>query len=539
MTGAPVRRPSGLKQTFFRVGPATLLVQVTSFASSIALATLLGPSTSTDAYYLALSVPALAYAVLLAAVRLGGIPALTEIAHKRSPDEFRQSCREVVSATTIAAVLMSIVVTAVMLVVLPAAAGGSARLHELTREFMVELTPYTVTGALIGVLGAILAVRGKFAVSILVLLFEPGLKTVLLILFHRQLGAQALIIGSVVGNLGAVVLLWGILWRDGLPLTPGAFRNSPVVRDVLKVSAPLLVSQSVLQFNPVIDRTFAAGLGAGSVTVFELGVRLFTAPAALVAATVAAPLAATWSARFAESGWEAVTSSLTRVILAIFLLVPPLVAVGFVLRRQVVDLAYSGHLYSASSISKTAAVLGMLLLGLLPQILVSPLATLFIVRRETVFPMKVGIANCVLNSVLDYLLRGPLGVAGIALSTTLTLAILCVVYVWAANRRWGLGSTIRAVWKPAAISLGSAGAIGAVSFVIVEATGPYGSRPVELLAILCIAAFGLLAQWAIVTVAAAYGSGADMLDIPGLARVRLLLGRTDAYMLQVGRSGSR
>ena len=69
---------------------------------------------------------------------------------------------------------MSVLVTAVMLVVLPAAAGGSSRLHTLTRLFMVELSPYAVTGALIGVLGAILAVRGKFAITTLALLFEPG-----------------------------------------------------------------------------------------------------------------------------------------------------------------------------------------------------------------------------------------------------------------------------------------------------------------------------------------------------------------------------
>lgn len=528
--------PSGLRRTFFQVGPATLLVQLASFGSSIALATLLGPSTRTDAYYLALSVPALAYVVLIAAVRLGGIPSLTEIAHTRSPEEFRQACREIVSATTVAAVVLSVVATAVMIVVFPAV-GGSARLHSLTREFMLELSPYAVTGALIGVLGGVLAVRGRFAISIVVLLFEPALKTVLLILFHGPLGAQALIAGSVLGNLAAVVVLWGALWRDGVHITPAHFHGSPVVRAVVKISAPLLISQSVLQFNPVIDRAFAAGLGPGSVTVFELGVRLFTAPAVLLAATLTAPLAATWSARFQESGWEAVTASLTRVLLAICLLVPPVVAVGFVLRREVIEFAYSSHAYSALAISHTSAVLGMLLLGLLPQILISPLATLFIVRKETVFPMKVGIANCVLNGLLDYALRGPLGVAGIALSTTLTLTILCGVYFWAADVRWGLGAAARVVWKPATISIASACVIAALSLMIVNVTGPYESRPMQLLAIVCIGTFGFLAQWTALAVGAAYGSGADILGIPGLGRVRLLLGRTHAYLLPIGRGG--
>ena len=112
------RASGGLRRIFFRVGPATLFVQLVSFASSVALATLLGPSTRTDAYYLALSVPALAYAVLIAAVRLGGIPVLTKIAHSGSPAEFTRTSRELMTATGAAAAVMSIVLTTVMIVLI-------------------------------------------------------------------------------------------------------------------------------------------------------------------------------------------------------------------------------------------------------------------------------------------------------------------------------------------------------------------------------------------------------------------------------------
>jgi putative peptidoglycan lipid II flippase len=539
MSAASVPAPRGLRHTFVRVGPATLVVQSMSFASSVALATQLGPSTQTDAYYLALSVPALAYAVWIAALRLGGVPALTEIAHHRSPEEFRRSCREVLSATAVAATLISLLVITIMIVVLPVASGGSPRLHTLTRLFMVELSPYMVTGALMGVLGAVLGVRGKFAITTLALGFEPGLKAVLLILFHGRLGAQALVIGSVVGNCCAVMLLWAVLWRDGVQLTLGRFRGSPVVRNVVKVSAPLLISQSVLQFNPLIDRAFAAGLGPGSVTVFELGLRVFLAPVTLLVATLTAPLAATWSARFEERGWQAVTASFTRVIVTIFLLVPPLVALGIVLGKQLIGLMYSSHAYSAAAIGKTASVFAMLLAGLLPMMLIPAFATLFIVQRETVFPMKVGIANCILNAVLDFVLRGPLGLAGIALSTSITLTVLCGVYAWAAKRRWGLGSASRTVWKPAALSFVSAGVIGAVSLLVLGITGPYTSAPVQLAAIGCIGGLGLLAQWGVMTVGAVYGIGADGVDIPGLKRMRMLLRHAADGQSAVATAGRR
>ena len=153
--------------------------------------------------------------------------------------------------------------------------------------------------------------------------------------------------------------------------------------------------------------------------------------------------------------------------------------------------------------------------------------------------MKAGIANFILNAVLDLVLRGPLGVAGIALSTSITLAILCGVYAWAANRRWGLVSARRAPWKPAALSLTSAGVIGAASLLVVEITGPYTSRLVQLCAIACIGGLGLLAQWGVMTVGAVYGTGADMLDIPGLRRTRMVLRRAADGQPVVASAGRR
>ena len=383
-----------LKQTFLKLVPASLLVQILSFGSSIVLATQLGASTRTDAYYLALSVPLVAYTVLLAGIRWGGIPALTTVAREETHDDFERACSELVTATLVASAIASVIVTAVMIIVLPAAAGGSAQLSSLTRLFMLELMPYAVTGAMLGTLGAILAVTGRFVVATLMLAFEPALKSILVILYREQLGVQALVIGNLVGNLLAVVVLWIVVRRAGIRLTFGDGRRSSVVRSVFKLSAPLVISQAVLQFNPLIDRTTAASLGAGDITELELGLRLFSAPVLLLTAAMIAPLAASWSSRLATDGWEAVTRSFARVVAAVFLITTPVIIAGIAVRHQLVALLYGSHAYTPTAVSRTADVLGMLLLGLVPRILIIPLSTLFVIREDTVFPMKVGIVNC-------------------------------------------------------------------------------------------------------------------------------------------------
>jgi putative peptidoglycan lipid II flippase len=431
--------------------PASLMLQVLSFASSIVLATVLGASTQTDAYYLALSVPLVAYAVLLAAIRLGGVPVLTDVSHACSPDELATASSELVSGTLVAASLLTAVITAVMLLVLPAAAGAGPKLSELMRWFMLELSPYAVTGALVGVLGAILAVRGHFVAPMLVLGLEPIAKSVLLLLFSHQLGAQALVIGNVSGNMIAVAVLWWLTVRGGPRLSLVRFRHSTVVRRVFKLSLPLVISQAVLQLNPLIDRTTAAPLGRGSVTVFELGSRVFAAPTTLIGVVLITPLVASWSARFAEEGWPTVVASFGRGVRAILAMVPPAIAVGFLLRTNLVKIAYGSHRYGPSAVSRTADVLGALLFGMPAQLLIVALSTMFVVRGNTIVPMIIGIANCIINAAFDLALRGPLGVAGIALSTSVTLTILCVAYAEEARRRWGMFD-LKGLGRPALAS---------------------------------------------------------------------------------------
>jgi putative peptidoglycan lipid II flippase len=409
---------------------------------------------------------------------MGAIPMLTGVSQRESARTLSTACSELITATIVAATLLCMVGTGIMLLILPALAGGSPHLLVLTRQYMIELSPYAVSGAVLGALTAILAVKGMFAIPALMLGSEAVLKVALVLLFP-QLGAQALVIGSLAGNLLAVLVLWELVRRRGIELRLAGFWASPMVRGVIKLTGPLLVAHTVLQFNPLIDRATAAALGAGNVTAVEFGARLYGAATTLLATTLVAPLATTWSARLATDGWAPVWRSFSRVVVAVVLLVPPLAIAGFLVRRDLIALIYQSHAYSGVAVSRTADVFGLLLLGLAAEILIVPLATLFVIRGDSVFPMKIALANVVLNTVLDLALRGPYGVGGIAASTALTYTILCAAYFMEAHRRWG-SIDLRIVCRPMAVSSASCISIVA-SYVALVGLGHFGhSRGQEL-----------------------------------------------------------
>jgi putative peptidoglycan lipid II flippase len=422
-----------LTRIFAGLLPLNIAVQLVSFAAWVVFAHVLGTSTSTDAYILGLSVPVLVYGILLTAIRVGAIPGLTEEASKKGSEA--RAANELVSASLAASAALALIVTVVAVAAAPLVLRNDAQLLRETRLTMIELSPLAVLGALTGVLSAILAVRRSFAPAAAVLAFDPLFRVCFVWAWGGSLGIHALVLANLLGGAAAAATLWVIVRHAGVPLRLVRPARSAFVRSVVGVSAPLIVSASVLEVNPLVDRTMAGGLRAGSVTGLELGMRLV--PGGLFVAVVVSPLVATWSARRAQYGWPALRDSVHRALSAGATFVLPIVVIGIILRHEAVTFAYNGGAFSEDAAAKTAAVFGMSLLGLPAQILSVILTTLFIVERETRFPMKIGFINVILNVALNFAFRPLFGVAGIALSTSLTYAILNVIQVKAVRRRWG------------------------------------------------------------------------------------------------------
>ncbi len=484
----------GFGRLALRLSFLTLLAQACGFASSIVIARVLGASHSTDAYFLGLSVPLLVYGAFLAAVRQGGIPILTSEA-AAGEAAFVDASSELVSATLVVSIVVALVAAAIAIILLPLTIGN-ASLIGAARLDILELTPLAVFGAMIGAMATVLAVRNRFAGAALVLALDPILRIVLLLAAGSALGASALVIANLAGNCLAVFVMWSLVRREGIPLTLRSPWRSQFVRRMLAVSGPLLISQAVLQMNPVIDRTMAGALGAGSITALELGLRLFGVPMLLIGATLIGPLIATWAARKAADGWPALRDSLNRAVDAFALIVPPLLVIGVVLRHQIVDVLYQGGAYSSHAAGLTAAVFAMLLVGLPAQLLTIAFSALFIVEQQTRFCLKAGLVNVVLNVALNFALRPVFGVGGIALSTSVTLTIVLAIYIRSARRRWR-GITIPFSGAAGVRAAVAVGLMAGVAYAMRSIVHSSDSRT-QLLAEMVVIGLAVLAVYAMV-----------------------------------------
>jgi len=466
-----------LTRVFAGLLPLNIGVQAVSFAAWVAFAHVLGTSTATDAYVLGLSVPTLVYGLLLTAIRVGAIPGLTEKAAKGEAEA--RVANELMAATLVASAVLGLLITIVAVAAAPLVLRSDPRLLSDARLIMVELSPLAVLGASAGVLGAILAVRKSFAPVVAVMVFDPLFRVCFVLTWGPSIGVQALVLANLLGSAAAVAVLWAMVRRAGVPLKLIRPVRSAFVRSVVGLSAPLVIAASVLEVNPIIDRTMAGGLKAGSVTRLELGMRLL--PTGLFSALVLAPLTATWAARKTQGGWPAIQESLRKALTLVALVVPPIVVIGIILRDQAVTLAYHGGAFSPQAAAQTSSVFAMFLVGLPAIVLSITFTTLFIVQRETLVPMKIAFANVVLNVGLNFAFRPLFGVAGIALSTSLTFGILVVAQATVARRRWG--SFLPPSLLASLIRIGGSLAIATVAALAVRQFLPSGASRLDALGV--------------------------------------------------------
>lgn len=483
----------GLRRTIAGVIPVTAATQVLGFASSVVMAEYLGATRDTDAYYLALLLPGLASGVIVAALRQGAIPALTEAGRNDEGPAFSETVSALVIAVSAIALVLAIALAAVGFAGFSLAAPDwPAKYLDRVVFYSLLLVPFTVGAAAQGAMTAALAVRGSFRIAIAIYGFESVAK-ILFVVLLTSLGGYSLVFGNLAGQALGVAALVFSLHRRGVRLSLVNPKRYPILRKALIVTAPLLVSASVIQVNPFIDKGVAAGLGGGQVTALELAQRLALIPEVLLAGSLITPLVATWSSMHESSGWQSVERSFLRTIRLSWLAAALITAVGFPLRDELIEIVYGRGMFTEASVELTAAAFGALLFTLPASMSMIACSSLFVVRKETVFPMKVGFSNVALNTVLTIALASLIGLPGVALGTALTMTVNLLTYLVGISRRWR-SLSLGVLSIPAIRALAAGAAAAAATTAVADLLASSSSDPLVAsvpAAMAGLAAFGL------------------------------------------------
>jgi putative peptidoglycan lipid II flippase len=274
--------------------------------------------------------------------------------------------------------------------------------------------------------------------------FAPTLLNISFIVFSLTLpgwlGARgmdpglALAAAVLVGGVLQVVAQWPSLAKIGFLARPSFSLADPGVREVAKRMGPVLLGMGVYYVDVLLARRFLSELGLGAQSYFSWALRLCDFPQGIFVMalqTAALPSLSRLSARGDFAEFSATFSFGMR--LALFVAIPA-TALCVTLAEPLVVLLFQRGAFDAESAHETARALVAQGSGIWLVACVRQLVSVYYALGDTRTPVKVAAIDLGAFVAAAWLLRAPLGHAGVSLAVTLASGVQAGL-LWLGLRR--------------------------------------------------------------------------------------------------------
>lgn len=469
----------------------SLLGQAIGLAVQVVLAHRFGTGVEVDAYVVALTLPGLVEAFVLAGVAQLLLPLLVRRFEKGDGDE----------AWRVLSTLLTVLCGGLLALSLPVALareeiatllapGLDPEATRLAGGYLAGLFPGLGLGVAAALLTQAFHARRRFVLPAIVGAAAQVIPLGAVLLFSGPLGLWSLIAGSVIAKAAVLVPLAWFLLRRGATLRPRAELRHPEIRRLAWLALPVLAAVASARMNGAVDRLFVSFLGDGKLAALGYADRLV----GLVLAVLVAPVTAVLYPALAACESRGNRRDLFRVLdrgmrIVIAGMIPFTVALC-VLATPAMRLLFEGGRFSDADTSRVAGILisygGILVLGGVGSLLIRGFYAIGNVRDPMIWGGFVPLAA---NVIFDALVFRRWDVYGVAAVTSANALLgLPILYVILKKRmgaetvggwtsfllRAGLSGAFM-VWVMRLLSArlpASAGALGAiVPLLLLGATG--------------------------------------------------------------------
>ena len=410
---------------------AGVVGQVFTLVRELFVAAKVGVSGDLDALLVAAVAPIMFASLLASGTSAAIVPGYLATSREHG----RSAADRLVGATLTWIVLIGIAITLVVIAgagvaVSVSGPGLDAGARSIAIGYVPLLAPMLVFSAAGGFLGATFQIHDRMRAIALAWMAGPVVSVIVTVVLWDALGLTSLALAMTAQQAVTMVVLIVLAVRFGImpPVTLRADRaeTSRFIRHVM----PLTISASVLQLNLLTDRAVATLITPGAVSALRYAEGVIRVPMSAIGPAWSAAIypALVRASLLGESkSLGEVAASALRYVTAIFV---PLSIATAALAPVIVEVAYvRGAFDDRASILTAAALAGfapLLFLTMANSILTGAHNA----RQRGVFLMVMGILNAILNAVFNVGLGLILGVAGIALSTSLTVGLVHFIKTW-------------------------------------------------------------------------------------------------------------
>lgn len=298
----------------------------------------------------------------------------------------------------------------------------------LIYRLLVESTPLVILLFWSSVLVGTLNTYGKFAFPAISPAFRAIVNLIIIYLFKDVLGVHAIVIGYVGGEIIRLISLLLIIIRLKLVHLLISIQFHSRLWKFLKTASYQAIGMVAVGLNPIIDQAMASWLGEGNVSVLSYADRLYMIPISVLVAGLFPVILSHWSKGYYQNeDREWLLQQVKKSVKLVFIVTLAVSIFFIIFSRPLVFLAFARGKFDLSLMDTLQVSFICYLLGLIPYVTGSMFTRAHLVLKNTRILMKLAILNCIMNMLLNYFLMHVFGVAGIALSTSVTTAVIAIL----------------------------------------------------------------------------------------------------------------
>lgn len=423
------------------VGGFTMLSRIFGFVRDMLIAAFLGAGPLADAFFVAFKLPNL-FRRLFAegAFAAAFVPIFAGSLESDGEQPARQFAEQALSVLTLGALVVVCLFEIAMPWVLRAFAPGfldDPAKFDLTVTLTRITFPYLLFISIVSLLAGVLNSLNRFAAAAAtpVLLNISLIGALLIATPYLPSPAHALAWGVFVAGIVQLIWLYVAAVRAGIRLRPVMPTLSPNVRTLFRRALPVAVGAGVYQVSLVIDMVIASLLPSGSISYLFYADRVNQLPLGVVGIAVGTALLPLLSRQLRAGEDAAASHSQNRAIeFALLLTLPAAVALA-VIAEPIIRVLFERGAFDAAATTATAHALAVYALGLPAYVLVKALAPGFFARADTRTPIVLSCIALAVNLMLNLILMGPFLHVGIAMATSASAWLNCLMLAWVLRRR--------------------------------------------------------------------------------------------------------
>lgn len=410
---------------------STILGQAFVLGRELFVASRVGTSPELDALLVAAVVPAMGASLLASGTAAAIVPGYVEAEQVDGTAAARRLLSAVITWTALLGVgVIGLVLLVGPVLVLIAGPGLSPDGKAAAEAYLPYVAPMLLFQSVGALLAAMFQIHSRLRPIAVAWAIGPLASLAVTVFLWGPLGLTAYALAMTLQQAAVVVVL--ALAAARLRILPRPTLRAPR-QELLSFSrhaAPLTISASVLQLNLLSDRAVASLITPGAVSALRYAEGIIKLPLNSIGpawSTALYPALVRAGNKDEDRSLGQAAGDAASYLMAIFI---PLAVATAALAPLVIRLIYARGAFDAEAVSLTSHALagfaGLLFLTMVNSVLTGA----HNVRRRGVFLMAMGFVDATLNAALNVGLGIWIGVAGVALSTTITIGIVQLVKAW-------------------------------------------------------------------------------------------------------------